>query len=245
MQIGILLSVPAGMLRFKSTVQRILDFQGTLFDFFAVTNILAESCDFGSNLRFLFSEKNLLLRSGTADFVLEFGTLVYQGFQLCFFFGAICQQFFHSFNLAAGQIPGLSVNIIQMPEVSPQLWASGTVGRAFGQDSQLIAVVEVQPVDFGSGFAMVYSAAGAAMSMLVMALLKKTKKFSSVGVSVAGGIFHNVGQIIVAMFVLETKALAYYLPILILSGLVAGILIGILSGILTKRLNPVIKQHFL
>ena len=97
---------------------------------------------------------------------------------------------------------------------------------------------------FGSGFAMVYSAAGAAMSMLVMALLKKTKKFSSVGVSVAGGIFHNVGQIIVAMLVLETKALAYYLPILILSGLVAGILIGILSGILTKRLNPIIKQHF-
>ena len=95
---------------------------------------------------------------------------------------------------------------------------------------------------FGSGFAMVYSAAGAAMSMLVMALLKK---FSSVGVSVAGGIFHNVGQIIVAMLVLETKALAYYLPILILSGLVAGILIGILSGILTKRLNPIIKQHFL
>ena len=92
---------------------------------------------------------------------------------------------------------------------------------------------------FGSGFAMVYSAAGAAMSML-----KKTKKFSSVGVSVAGGIFHNVGQIIVAMIVLETKALAYYLPILILSGLVAGILIGILSGILTKRLNPIIKQHF-
>ena len=89
---------------------------------------------------------------------------------------------------------------------------------------------------FGSGFA---------MSMLVMALLKKTKKFSSVGVSVAGGIFHNVGQIIVAMLVLETKALAYYLPILILSGLVAGILIGILSGILTKRLNPIIKQHFL
>ena len=81
--------------------------------------------------------------------------------------------------------------------------------------------------------------------MLVMALLKKTKKFSSVGVSVAGGIFHNVGQIIVAMLVLETKALAYYLPILILSGLAAGILIGILSGIFTKRLNPIIKQHFL
>ena len=69
---------------------------------------------------------------------------------------------------------------------------------------------------FGSGFAMVYSAAGAAMSMLVM----------------------------VAMLVLDSMAFAYYLPILILSGLAAGILIGILSGILTKRLNPIIKQHF-
>lgn len=77
MQIGMLLSVPAGMLRFKSTVQRVLDFQGTLLDFFAVTNVLAQGCDFGSNLYFLFSEKNLLLRRGAADFVLEFGTLVY------------------------------------------------------------------------------------------------------------------------------------------------------------------------
>ena len=98
---------------------------------------------------------------------------------------------------------------------------------------------------FGNAFSILYSLAGGLLSLFVMALLKKTKKFSSVGVSVAGGIFHNVGQIIVAMIVLETKALAYYLPILILSGLVAGILIGILSGILTKRLNPIIKQHFL
>ena len=58
MQIGMLLSVPAGMLRLKSTVQRILDFQGTLFDFFAVTNVLAQGCDFGSNLRFLFLSCN-------------------------------------------------------------------------------------------------------------------------------------------------------------------------------------------
>ena len=97
-----------------------------------------------------------------------------------------------------------------------------------------------------AGFAgMLYSMAGALCSFAVMVLLQKTGKFSMIGVSVAGGIFHNVGQIIVAMLVLETKALAYYLPILILSGLAAGILIGILSGILTKRLNPIIKQHFL
>lgn len=95
---------------------------------------------------------------------------------------------------------------------------------------------------FGSGFAMVYSAAGAALSMLVMVLLKKTGIFGSVGVSVAGGVFHNVGQIIVAILVLETKSLIYYLPVLILSGLAAGVAIGILSGILTKRLYPVIQE---
>lgn len=97
---------------------------------------------------------------------------------------------------------------------------------------------------FGNGFAIIYSAAGAALSILVMTILKKTGKFSCVGVSVAGGVFHNVGQILVAMVVLETKALYYYLPILILSGLAAGILVGILSGILIRRLSPVIRQYF-
>ena len=97
---------------------------------------------------------------------------------------------------------------------------------------------------FGNGFAIVYSAAGAALSMLVMALLKKTGRFSPVGVSVAGGVFHNVGQILVAMFVLETKTLIYYLPVLILAGLGAGVLIGILSGLLLTRLDPVFRETF-
>lgn len=97
---------------------------------------------------------------------------------------------------------------------------------------------------FGTGFGMVYSACGAAMSMLVMILLKKTGKFGTAGVSLAGGVFHNVGQIIVAMAVLETKSLIFYLPVLIASGLGAGVLIGVLSGILIKRLYPVIMENF-
>ena len=95
---------------------------------------------------------------------------------------------------------------------------------------------------FGSGFAMVYSAAGAFLSMVVMALLKKTERFSAVGVSIAGGVFHNIGQILVAALVLETGALVYYLPVLILSGLAAGILIGILSGILIRRVGPMVRE---
>lgn len=95
---------------------------------------------------------------------------------------------------------------------------------------------------FGNGFAMVYSGAGAACSLGIMLLLKRTNKFSCVGISVAGGVFHNLGQIIVAALVLETQALLYYLPVLILSGLAAGIFIGILSGILIRRIEPVIKE---
>ena len=98
---------------------------------------------------------------------------------------------------------------------------------------------------FGSGFAMVYSAAGAALSIVVMAVLRKTGHFSSVGVSVAGGVFHNVGQILVAMAVLETGALLYYLPILVVSGLAAGIVTGIISGILIKRVAPVFREKMM
>lgn len=95
---------------------------------------------------------------------------------------------------------------------------------------------------FGTGFSIVYSAAGAVLSLLIMVILKHIKKFSYIGVSVAGGIFHNVGQILVAVFVLETKALVYYLPVLILSGLAAGIVVGMLSGLLLQRLSPIIHE---
>lgn len=91
-------------------------------------------------------------------------------------------------------------------------------------------------ITFGSPAAMVYSLAGGLLSLLIMVIAKKTNKFSTMGVSVAGGVFHNVGQIIVAMIVLETQSLIYYLPVLIISGLVAGVVIGILAAEIIKRL---------
>lgn len=91
-------------------------------------------------------------------------------------------------------------------------------------------------ITFGSPAAMVYSLAGGVLSLLIMVIVKKTNQFSTMGVSVAGGVFHNVGQIIVAMIVLETQSLIYYLPVLIISGLVAGVVIGILAAEIIKRL---------
>ncbi len=97
---------------------------------------------------------------------------------------------------------------------------------------------------FGNAFAMIYSGAGAALSMLVMNLLRATKRFSPVGISVAGGVFHNIGQLVVAALLLKTKGLMYYLPVLILSGIAAGVIIGMASGILIRRLDPVFRQMF-
>ena len=96
---------------------------------------------------------------------------------------------------------------------------------------------------FGNPASMVYSLAGGVLSLLVMVFMKKGKLFSATGVSVLGGVFHNVGQILVAMLVVENAKLLYYLPVLILSGTIAGVAIGILAAILTKRLERQMKDY--
>ena len=90
---------------------------------------------------------------------------------------------------------------------------------------------------FGSVFSALYSLAGALLSFLVMSLLKKTDKFSIVGVSMAGGVAHNIGQLIVACLAMETTDVLYYYPVLLISGLITGIGIGILGTMIINRLK--------
>ena len=92
---------------------------------------------------------------------------------------------------------------------------------------------------FGNLSMMLYSLAGASLSLLVMLIAKKLNKFSMVGVSILGGVFHNVGQIIVAMLVLETESLLYYLPFLIVIGTITGVVIGIIANLITVRVKRV------
>ncbi len=90
---------------------------------------------------------------------------------------------------------------------------------------------------FGNPASMIYSLAGGMLSLVVMILAKRCNLFSVTGVSVPGGVFHNIGQIVVAILVVETKSLLYYLPVLIISGTVTGALIGTLAAILIRYLN--------
>ena len=90
---------------------------------------------------------------------------------------------------------------------------------------------------FGSVFSALYSLAGASLSFIVMALLKKTDKFSIAGVSMAGGVAHNLGQLLIACIAMQTSNVLYYYPVLLISGVATGIGIGILVTIVISKLK--------
>ena len=82
---------------------------------------------------------------------------------------------------------------------------------------------------FGNPFSLIYSAAGGLFSFLIMVILKRMGWFSPVGISVIGGVSHNVAQLIAAIFLVSELKLAFYLPVLLISGALAGFLIGLCS----------------
>jgi len=86
---------------------------------------------------------------------------------------------------------------------------------------------------------MIYGLSGAMLSFIIMAGLKKTGKFGTVGISAAGGVFHNLGQICLAALLVGNIKLFYYFPVLIISGVITGMLVGYLAGLLINRLNKI------
>lgn len=100
----------------------------------------------------------------------------------------------------------------------------------------LVTLVRVLTVAliFGNFMTLAYSLAGAILSISVMVFLKKTNLFSTVGVSIAGGVFHNVGQILIAILITSTAEIGYYMIFLCISGILSGTLIGIAGALVLK-----------
>ena len=90
---------------------------------------------------------------------------------------------------------------------------------------------------FGNAFSIIYSLAGCILSFIVMYLLKKSDKFSSVSISLVGGVCHNIGQIIVAAIVLSTYSVVYYIPVLLVAGCITGLVIGIVASQVLLRIS--------
>lgn len=106
------------------------------------------------------------------------------------------------------------------------------------KEAYILSIVRVVLAGFifGNMFSILYSMSGGLLSLTVMIFLKKTDKFSIMGISMAGGVFHNIGQLIMAAIVLESLSIIYYLPVLLISGVLTGFLIGFIAYEMLKRL---------
>lgn len=151
----------------------------------------------------------------------------------------------YSLLIALAFIFGYIESVIMVPVPGPgiklvlaNLVVLAALYRMGNSSAVLVSVVRVAlaGLTFGSVMTMLYSLAGCALSLIMMILLKKTGRFGMVGVSVAGGVMHNLGQLLVAAAILETSALVSYFPVLLVSGCVAGIVIGAAGAEVMKRL---------
>ncbi len=129
-------------------------------------------------------------------------------------------------------IPGVKLGLANLVIVAA-LYLMGA-GQAL-----IISVVRIilSGILFGNMFSILYSLAGGLLSLAVMVLIKRSEKVSVVTVSAAGGIFHNIGQLIVAMVVIENLNLVFYLPVLLLSGFLTGLVIGIVCRLVLPRIR--------
>lgn len=145
---------------------------------------------------------------------------------------AMTLSWLESLIVLPGLLPGMKVGLTNLVV----LFALYRLGLRDAAWLSLIRVVLVS-MTFGSAYSFAYSLAGAVLSLAVMAALKKLDRFSILGVSIAGGVCHNMGQLLVAMAVLETARLGWYLPALLFSGTLAGIAIGAAGGLVVERVK--------
>ncbi len=128
-------------------------------------------------------------------------------------------------------IPGVKLGLANIVVI----FALYKLGRAEAAGISLLRVFLVSLL-FGHAASLMYSAAGAVLSLAGMILLKRIDRLSCVAVSVIGGVLHNLGQILMAWLLMGPNVI-YYLPVLILSGTVAGVAIGVVSALMVRRVD--------
>lgn len=131
-------------------------------------------------------------------------------------------------------VPGIKLGLANLVSVVG-LYTIGSAGTAA---VSLVRIVLVG-FTFGNASSMIYGLAGGIVSLIMMILAKKTGWFGTVGVSILGGIFHNVGQLSVAALVTKTPGVFSYMPVLLAAGVVTGAVIGMLGGLVTERISRV------
>ena len=127
-------------------------------------------------------------------------------------------------------IPGIKVGL-------PNLVIVFLLFRFGWKEAVTVSLIRILLISllFGNLQTLTFSVAGAVLSLIGMILVKKTRLFSTIAISVLGGVLHNVGQIIAACLWTATPEVAFYLPVLLISGTIAGTVIGIIAGLIVKK----------
>lgn len=132
-------------------------------------------------------------------------------------------------------VPGIKLGLANLVVIAA-LYSMG-VKEAFA-----LSVIRVILVGFtfGNPSTMMFSLAGGIFSWFMMSLFMKSKLFSLVGVSIIGGISHNVGQIVTSILIVENTNIIYYLPFLLVAGIITGAVIGILGAMIVRRIKNMV-----
>lgn len=167
------------------------------------------------------------MKNNKAKKIALFGMMVALAFTFSYFESLI------PFNIG---IPGVKLGLANLVVVTALYIMTPSQALA-------IAVIRIflAGLTFGNVYSLAYSLCGGILSYLVMLLVKKTR-LSIVGVSMLGGVCHNIGQIIVAAIVMETVRIAYYLPVLLVAGLITGFLMGVASKLVIDRFQKISKS---
>lgn len=106
------------------------------------------------------------------------------------------------------------------------------------REASIVSVIRILVIGFlfGNMFSIIYSLSGAALSLTCMTFMKAKTDFSPIGISVFGGVTHNIGQLLAAMLIVKNASLIYYAPALLIFGVITGILIGLLTAEILRRL---------
>lgn len=133
-------------------------------------------------------------------------------------------------------IPGVKLGLTNVVVVL-MLYCVGT------KEALAISVLRIVLAGFlfGNMFSILYSLAGGLLSFLIMVLLKRTGKLGVLPVSVSGGVSHNVGQLVVAAAVVENYNIFYYMPVLLIAGIITGFLIGVAAQEMILRIGNRLK----
>ncbi|MCM1134514.1 MAG: Gx transporter family protein [Clostridium sp.] len=172
-----------------------------------------------------------------AAIILRFNSTAYMGLLLAF---ALILSYVETLVPLQIGIPGVKLGLANLAVVLC-LYLLGW------REALLLTVVKafLSGLLFGNLFMILYSLAGAVLSAVFMILLKKSGWFHIPAVSACGGVMHNMGQLLIAMKVVDTYGVLYYLPVLIVAGLITGLVLGMAASLLLPGLQKLlVKGNF-